>query len=206
MSNGRIGSRARRSTTENSARSAAATTKAPDDLCAPPRMLLAAPHEAEQERADTAGEQPGAEPVDRVIGQRGPARHRDRDHDQREPADGQVDQEDPAPAGVVDDEPADGRPDDRRGGEDRSDQSLPLATVARRDDVPDHRQGEREEPARPDSLDGAKDDQLRSSTSTRRREPSRRGRRRSRRGRGSCARRRRRAFRTSGTVTVEVSM
>ncbi len=89
------------------------------------------------------------------------ARHRQRDDDQRETADREVDEEDPAPARVVDDEAADRRPDDRRRSEDRADQALPAAAVARRHDVADHGQREREEPAGADSLNRAEDDQLR---------------------------------------------
>ena len=80
------------------------------------------------------------------------ARHRERDDDERDTADRQVDEEDPAPGRVVDDEPADRRPDDRRRGEHRADQPLPLAPVARRDDVADHGEREREQAAGADPL------------------------------------------------------
>src|SRR2546429_9798192 len=42
-----------------------------------------------------------------------------------------------------------------------ADQSLVVAAVARRDDAPDDREREREEPAGAEALDGAEDDQLR---------------------------------------------
>ena len=95
------------------------------------------------------------------VRQRRAPRHRQRDDDERDAADRQVDEEDPAPARVVDDEAADRRADDRRRGEDRADQALPAAAVARRDDVADHGEREREEPAGADALHRAEDDELR---------------------------------------------
>src|SRR5438046_2383209 len=75
-------------------------------------------------------------------------------------ADRQVDVEDPAPARVVHDEPTDERADNRGAGEDRADQPLVAPAVAGRDDHPDHREGQREDAAGPDALDGAEDDQF----------------------------------------------
>ena len=93
----------------------AATTSAPTTCAARPGVVAGRPRRARAAATPVpAASTPGAEPVDRVLGARRAARHRQRDHDEREPADRQVDEEDPAPARVVDDEPADRRADDRR--------------------------------------------------------------------------------------------
>src|SRR6266576_3136483 len=137
-SNGIIGSTTRRSISPKAAIRMAAARSAPT----------------------TAGEDGGAEPVDRVLLPDGPARHRHEDHGERETADRQVDVEDPAPARVVDNEPTDKRADDRGAREDRADQPLIAPAVPGRDDHPDHREGQREDPSGSDALNGAEDDQL----------------------------------------------
>src|SRR5205823_2555146 len=85
------------------------------------------------------------------------AGHRQPDDDERETADRQVDVEDPAPGRVVDDQPADRRADDRGGREGRADQALVAAAVARRDDVADRGDRERDQAARANALDPAED-------------------------------------------------
>src|SRR5205807_4139277 len=99
-------------------------------------------------------------PVDGMLTLVGSPRHRQVDDQQRQAADRQVDVEDPAPGGLVDDEAADERADDRGGRERGSDQPLVAAAVARRDDVADGGEREREEAAGPQTLDTAEDDQL----------------------------------------------
>ena len=168
---------------------------APSTCGARPRVLLAAPDEPEQQRAGADSEQPGAEPVDRVVG-RGARRGIVSEITTRaRPPTGRLTRKTQRQLALSTMNPPTAGPMIDDGGEDRADQPLPAAAVARRDDVADHGERQREQPACADSLDGAEDDQLRSSSSRGRRAPSRPGRRRSRRGRGSCGPRRRRASR-----------
>src|SRR5207247_7809539 len=84
---------------------------------------------------------------------------RDRDHGQRDDPDRQVDVEDPAPAEVVHEEPAEERPDDRREAEHGAEVALVLAPLARRDDVPDDRERDDDQPARAEALQRTEPDQ-----------------------------------------------
>ena len=73
---------------------------------------------------------------------------------------GHVDVEDPAPRGVVDQEAADQRPGDAADPEDRAEDALIAAAVARRDDVADDRLREDDEPAAAEALQRAEGDEL----------------------------------------------
>ena len=160
ISNGRIGSRARRSTSAKTASRTAATTSAPT-TCALAQGYSLPPQTSPSSSAPIpAASTPAPSQSIEWSRQRRAPRHRQGDDDERDAADRQVDEEDPAPARVVDDEAADRRPDDRRRGEDRADQALPAAAVARRDDVADHGEREREQPAGADALHRAEDDEL----------------------------------------------
>ena len=197
-SNGRIGSRHPPLDHANTASSAAAATSAPTHLAGRPRVLAGRPRRARAAAARCRRRAARAEPVDRVLGRFSVRRGIvSADHEQGEASDGQVDVEDPAPGRVVDDEPADERTDDRRGGERGADQPLVAAAVARRDDLADRREREREEPAGADPLDGAEDDELAACSAPGRRAPSRRGRARSRSGTAAGGRGCRRASRTA---------
>src|SRR5829696_6627252 len=156
---GMIGSGTRRSQSPKSASNTTAAVSAPSTW-KETMGSRARPRRAPAGASSCPAEDARAEPVDVVLLFVGPLRHRCEDHGERHAADGQVHVEDPAPARVVDDEATDQRPDDRRGGEDRADQPLVAAAVARRHDHPDHREGQRKDPARADALDRAEDDEL----------------------------------------------
>ena len=159
---GRIGSAARRShQTKTPSSERHRRSRARRSSGEPHAYSDAAPGREEDQRADPAAEQRGAEVVDPV---------RDRAAcagagacttiSDRERADGQVDVEDPAPGEVVDEEAAEQRAGDRRDREDGADQAHVAAALARRDDVGDDRLRADHESAGADSLQRPEADQL----------------------------------------------
>ena len=159
-SSGRIGSVARRSANTNADEQDDAEHDQHRDLRRPPRERRATEAREEHDRREAAGEQRRAEIVDLVLDARR-ARVEDRaDHDHRHRGDRQVDVEDPAPREVVDEEAAEERADDRRDAEDRTEDALVTAAVARRDDVADDGDRRRDQAARAEPLDRPERDQL----------------------------------------------
>ena len=120
------------------------------------------------------------------------------DDGERDDADGQVDVEDPAPAEVLGEEAAEQRPEHAGRAEDRAEQALVLAALARRDEVADDRHRQHHQPAAAEALEGAEGDQLRACSAPCRTARSRSGRSRWRSGRASCGRTGRRACPTAG--------
>src|SRR5262249_51169984 len=84
----------------------------------------------------------------------------DADDDEGDDPDRQVDVEDPAPGEVVDEEAAEQRADHRGYAEDRPEEPLVLAALARRHDVADDGDGRDDQAAGADSLERAEGDQL----------------------------------------------
>ena len=72
----------------------------------------------------------------------------------------EVDVEDPAPRQVIDQEPSEQRADHGRHAEYGAEEPLVAPTVARREDVPDHRHRRDDQPSGAESLERAKGDQL----------------------------------------------
>jgi hypothetical protein len=87
-------------------------------------------------------------------------RHLDRDDGQRDGTDREVYVEDPMPGQLVDEDAAEQRADDACEAEDRAEQTLVAAALARRDDVADDRLRADHQPAAPEALHGPKRDQL----------------------------------------------
>jgi hypothetical protein len=131
-----------------------------DDRAGAPRVLVAAPHEGEQEGGDAGHEQHGARVVDAVLtSSEGQTQHRGRD-DERDDADGDVDVEDPPPAEVVDEEAAEQGPGDRRDGEHCAEVARIAPSFPRGDDVADDGEGHRHQPTGADALEAAEGDEL----------------------------------------------
>jgi hypothetical protein len=82
------------------------------------------------------------------------------DHQQRGGADGQVHVEDPAPRQRVDEEAAEQRPGDAGDREDAADHAHVAGALARWDEVGDDGHRGDDQAARPESLDGAEQDEL----------------------------------------------
>jgi hypothetical protein len=125
----------------------------------PPAPLAALLRDDEQ-RHEADDERDGAPPVDAVVdpGVRGV--QLDPHPDERGDPDGHVDEEHPPPAGDAEQarrvgEPAaHDRAQDARRTEDRQEEALVAGAVPRRHDVADDRQGQREQAAGADALDG----------------------------------------------------
>ena len=135
---GRIGSAARRSTKHERDERRDAGHDQRDHPRRAPRVRRAAEARVEHDRREPGGEQRRAEVVDRVlrvVGARVEARRAMTTS--ASDADRQVDVEDPAPREVVDEEAAEQRPDHGRDAEDRAEEALVAAALARRDDVAD---------------------------------------------------------------------
>ena len=157
---GRIGSAARRSCQTKAASRANSHDAEPDDLVRAPVVLGAAPGGEQDQRADTAAEQRGAEVVDAVRPVRRVQMEAGGHDHHRDDADGHVHVEDPAPREMGDEEAAEQRAGHRRDREDRADQAHVATALARRDDVGDDRLRADHEAAGSDSLQGAEADQL----------------------------------------------
>ena len=154
--------RARRSTSANAASSDGRDDERADDVAARPGVVAAAPDEPEQERAGAGREQPGAEPVDRVLGARGARRGIVSEiTTSASPPTGRLTRKTQRQLVLSTMNPPTAGPMIDDGGEDGADQPLPAAAVARRHDRADHREREREEAAGADALDRAEDDELR---------------------------------------------
>ena len=82
-------------------------------------------------------------------------------HRQRHEAHRQRDEEDPAPVGVVGDPPAAEGAEHGGDSEDRAGEALPAAPVRGRHEVADHRHREGDQRAGPETLDRAREDDLR---------------------------------------------
>ena len=121
--------------------------------------MPSAPHGREQRAGDARGERDAAPNVDRVLTPLVGDVHVKGDHDQGEDCKRQVDEEEPAPAEVLGDEAAGCWPDDGRDSERRTQHSLVLAALARRDDVADDGLRQRHDEPHAGSLDEAREHQ-----------------------------------------------
>jgi hypothetical protein len=125
-----------------------------------PAVVAAPPVQVQQQAGDGPDDGGGAQVVDLVLA----ADHRHleghRGHDQGGQADRQVDVEDPAPARPVGQPAAEQRPGHRRDAEHGPEVALVAAALAGRDDVADDAEGDREQPAAADALQGPEEDQL----------------------------------------------
>ena len=157
---GMIGSAARRSISTNSHREQDRGAEQDQRPGRGPAVLVAPPVQVQQQAGDGPDDGGRAQVVDRVLA----ADHRHleggRGDHQRGEADGQVDVEDPAPAGPVGEPAAQQRAGHRGDAEHGPEVALVAAALAGRDDVADDAEGDREQAAAADALDGAEDDQL----------------------------------------------
>ncbi len=131
-----------------------------DDLRRAPRIRVPTEARQQNEGREPTCEQRRAEVVDDVVHPIGGRVERRADDDEREHSDGQVDVEDPPPREVVDEEPSDERADDGRDAEDCAEEPLVPAAIARRDDVPDHRDRDDDEAAGTEPLQCTERDEL----------------------------------------------
>ena len=132
----------------------------PDDLRRSPGVGVAPERGQEHDRAQPGGQQARPEVVDRVAHALGDRRQRQREHDERRDPERDVDEEDPAPREMGREEAADQRACDAGEAEDRAEDALVAATVARRDDVSDRRLCRHHQAAAPEPLHRPERDQL----------------------------------------------
>ena len=157
---GMIGSTARRSIQTNAAASSDGPAQQDQRPGLGPAVLGAPPVQVQQQAGDGADDGGGAQVVDLVLApDHRHLQHRRGDH-QRGQADGQVDVEDPAPAGPVGQPAAQQRAGHAGDAEHGPEVALVAAALAGRDDVADDAEGDREQAAAADALEGAEGDQL----------------------------------------------
>lgn len=114
----------------------------------------------EHEAGGDAGDEEGAEVVDRVLlGARRDAQHGG-DDDERDETDGEVDVEHPAPGELVDEQSAEQRAEHAGRAEHGAEESLVAAAFAGRDDVAHDRHRQHDQPAAAQALERAEADEL----------------------------------------------
>jgi hypothetical protein len=158
---GRIGSSATCSTAMNPA-SAASVPAARLSAAGEVQAIVFPPRLARRISAVSVAARSAA-PAMSMLGRRQCARRAKRpaDDDERDEAERQIDVEDPAPAQLLDEKPADQRAHHGREAEDAAKDALELATLARGEEIADHRHRGHDQPAAAEPLHGAEDDELR---------------------------------------------
>ncbi len=133
--------------------------QAPDAGVAPVTVLRVG--QPDQDRDDADGEGEDAGPVDGVRRVRSAnGRQQAPDDEERQQADGDVDVEDPVPAEVVGQQAPEPGTDQEGDAEDRAEQALVLAPLARGEEVADDGEADREERPGAEALDAPEEDQL----------------------------------------------